>query len=372
MYFKTDMIKELGPRRFHLIAKVKYKGRIYKTERKAFQGAYSRAVSELSRLKIELRTRATKEAEDHARKYVYFSGLMDAFESVGKYPSRMDCCARKLRAEIGGLHIDNLETGMIRYFANLNNQRASGKKKDKNGNWQKSDRLYSNGTKNRILAIARMICRQAYRSGLIPSDPLKLVRPWPERPRNRILTADELGRLRKTISEREPWLLPAFDYSIRIPMRLGDLCSLTTDHLDIFNGVIRHTANKTGAQQVAPLPPDMAGYFKNLPKSQRFLFSRNGGPLGNIAKAWQRCMTAAGITGLRWHDLRHHACTWLANSVGLQTHHLMVIGGWKRREMIEVYHNVQADKTAQDVSGLLTTFFDAQNKKTVELKQQAS
>ena len=72
----------------------------------------------------------------------------------------------------------------------------------------------------------------------------------------------------------------------------------------------------------------------------------------------------AKVHDLRWHDLRHQAATWLANQPDIKTHHIMAIGGWKTRQMVEVYHNLDHEATADEaVNSLLKIKGKKQSKK---------
>jgi integrase len=68
--------------------------------------------------------------------------------------------------------------------------------------------------------------------------------------------------------------------------------------------------------------------------------------------AWRSLTKAAGLRGLRFHDLRHHAITELAESMASdQT--IMSIAGHVSREMLEHYSHVRLAAKRQALEGLL-------------------
>ena len=53
-------------------------------------------------------------------------------------------------------------------------------------------------------------------------------------------------------------------------------------------------------------------------------------------KAWKAALIRADIEDFRWHDLRHTWATW-QRQVGIPTHELQRLGGWRTGAMVERY-----------------------------------
>jgi hypothetical protein len=67
--------------------------------------------------------------------------------------------------------------------------------------------------------------------------------------------------------------------------------------------------------------------------------------------AWRRLTKAAGLSGLRFHDLRHHAITELAESqVSDQT--IMAIAGHVSQKMLARYSHVRSEARRHAVMAL--------------------
>src|SRR6185369_2018388 len=67
--------------------------------------------------------------------------------------------------------------------------------------------------------------------------------------------------------------------------------------------------------------------------------------------AWRSLRKAAGLPGLRFHDLRHHAITELAESQTSDST-IMSIAGHVSREMLEHYSHVRMGAKRQAVEAL--------------------
>jgi hypothetical protein len=118
---------------------------------------------------------------------------------------------------------------------------------------------------------------------------------------------------------------------------------------------------------------ELMDYFTTLPSKTDYLFyrpvpNRKTGKitykkLGDFKRAWLSILSKNNITNCRWHDLRHHSLTELFNNPEFTVRHAMVIGGWKQRSTIEIYHNIDAKRTATELNKLLLKKPEAKNQK---------
>jgi len=74
-------------------------------------------------------------------------------------------------------------------------------------------------------------------------------------------------------------------------------------------------------------------------------------PMKSWRSAWRKLTRAAGLTGLRFHDLRHHCITRLAEA-GVPEQTLMSIAGHVSREMLEHYSHIRMQAKREAVSML--------------------
>src|SRR6266705_4203916 len=76
-------------------------------------------------------------------------------------------------------------------------------------------------------------------------------------------------------------------------------------------------------------------------------------PMSGWRSAWRKIRDAAGLRGLRFHDLRHQAITELAES-GLSDQTIMSIAGHVSRQMLDHYSHIRTDAKRQAVKCLET------------------
>jgi integrase len=69
-------------------------------------------------------------------------------------------------------------------------------------------------------------------------------------------------------------------------------------------------------------------------------------PLGSWKKAWRSLTAKAGLPGLRFHDLRHHAITELAES-GASEQTIKAIAGHVSKRMLDRYSHIHLDAKRQ-------------------------
>jgi integrase len=74
-------------------------------------------------------------------------------------------------------------------------------------------------------------------------------------------------------------------------------------------------------------------------------------PMQSWRTAWRALSTKANLPGLRFHDLRHHCITRLAEA-GTPDHTLMAIAGHVSREMLENYSHIRMEAKRDAVAAL--------------------
>jgi integrase len=74
-------------------------------------------------------------------------------------------------------------------------------------------------------------------------------------------------------------------------------------------------------------------------------------PMQSWRTAWRALTVEAGLPGLRFHDLRHHCITRLAEA-GVPDHTLMAIAGHVSREMLEHYSHIRMEAKRDAVASL--------------------
>ncbi|MGI8731842.1 MAG: tyrosine-type recombinase/integrase [Pyrinomonadaceae bacterium] len=177
-------------------------------------------------------------------------------------------------------------------------------------------------TVNRELSKLRRMLNIAQREGWIRSNPFaqgeSLISNADERKRERILTRDEERRLLEACADtRRLHLRPIIVAAIDTGMRRGEILSLRWRDVDFEAGVITVRAFNTKTmreRQLAMtirLTQELTGIYEQGPKdSTRLVF----GIVDNVKRSFTAARAAAGLTDVRFHDLRHTHATRLVGA----------------------------------------------------------
>jgi integrase len=198
--------------------------------------------------------------------------------------------------------------------------------------------LYSFASKRKILALA--------------SNPARGIEQYPEKGRERYLTADELSRLGDAVREAETAGLPyeideakptakhapkqahrrtkigphaaaAIRLLILTGARLREILHLKWDHVDFERGLLLLADSKTGKKAIVLNAPAL-DILANLPRVGAYVIAGQAAgtdddkPRADLNRPWRAIVTRAGLNGLRIHDLRHtHASVGAGLGLGL-------------------------------------------------------
>jgi integrase len=211
---------------------------------------------------------------------------------------------------------------------------------------------------NMELTIIRQILKLARLWRRVEDD----VRSLPERSRGpgRALTADEESRLWAMASSRPDWQVPYLCgmLAANTTMRSCEIKGLRLMDVDLNARLLNIRRTKTDAG-VRMIPLNTTAHWaltqlvarakrlgSTLPEHYllpRRLATRTYDPTQHQLSwrsAWRRLTKAAGQRGLRFHDLRHHSITRLAEA-GVPEQTLMAIAGHVSRKMLEHYSHIR-------------------------------
>jgi integrase len=175
---------------------------------------------------------------------------------------------------------------------------------------------------NRTHSVVTKMFSMAIRWSWVTVNPAKGVEHNPEVKRKRYLSADELARLIQALAEHPNQQSANI---IRILMMTGarksEVLGMRWDQLDLSTGIWTKlaSATKQKADHTVPLSAPVRMLLNELYaaciKPGEFVFAnaRKDGPRLNIQTNWEKLCKAAGIEGLRIHDLRHSFASQLAS-----------------------------------------------------------
>jgi integrase len=163
----------------------------------------------------------------------------------------------------------------------------------------------------------------AERWGMRPdgSNPCRHVEKFAERKRERMLSAEELGRLGGALADYNgsPYVVAAVKLLVFTGARLSEVLGLRWDWVDFSRGEARLPDSKTGAKTLH-LPPPALAVLSALPRmdgNPHVICGRvEGAALVNLEKPWRQIRKSADLDGVRLHDLRH-AFASVAASAGM-------------------------------------------------------
>ena len=174
---------------------------------------------------------------------------------------------------------------------------------------------------NRTMELIRRIYAVALDWGTLPDgfeNPAQKIKKFPERPRERILSEDELRRLGAALAEEQDiYAKGAITLSLLCGTRIGETLSAEWREFDLEQRLWKipaaHSKNKK--PHTLPLSQAAVDLLVSLPRS----LDDNVFPTKNVRHAWERLRVAAGIPDVRIHDLRRSAASMMVDS-GISLH----------------------------------------------------
>lgn len=192
------------------------------------------------------------------------------------------------------------------------------------------ERLHARITKrapvraNRVHAVLTTMFGLAVRWKMRADNPAKGVKRNQEHGRERYLKPDELARLTKALAEDpNQRVADVFRLLLLTGARRGEVLAAEWDQIDLEAGewVKPHGMVKQARQHRLPLNAPARQLLARLQASSAgspFVFPRRRDGLSpgrdDLKHSWSRICKAAGITGLRIHDLRHSHASHLVSA----------------------------------------------------------
>jgi integrase len=226
--------------------------------------------------------------------------------------------------------------------------------------YQNPEHKRTRATANRYLSTLSQVFEIAVDMGLIDVNPCKGIKRGGETHRfGRALTDDERETLLNAAKQSE-WdrLYLLISMALSTGARLSELMSLTWNDLDVRRAVAKLADTKNGTPRYLPIIPSVLEQIQDLPRpidSGVYLFHSNHSLHVNAYHSfrpyWIRALEVAGITDLRFHDLRHSAASYLTEA-GVPLVTVAEILGHKTMAMVQRYshvHTAQKAKVVEEV-----------------------
>jgi integrase len=195
-------------------------------------------------------------------------------------------------------------------------------------------------TINRELVNLSSALSWAVKKGMLEKKPIFRM-PNPHNERERFITKEEARRLISFCHHRIDLIVQT---ALFTGMRLGEILKMEWSWIDQQNRMINipPTATKTGKGRHVPISDDMQLVLEEARKrkvkrcSYIFHLSGKARPGWTITTRWRSAAAKAGLKGLRFHDLRHTAASWLVMG-GEDLHTVATILGHSSLDMTRRY-----------------------------------
>ena len=201
------------------------------------------------------------------------------------------------------------------------------------------------------------------------------VKMLPEKPKPaRVLTPEEKARLLETAALKPDWQIArcAAVLALHTTMRGCELKGLHWQDVNLFDRILtilRQSTKTDAGARVIPLNRDAVLALAELRERAEKLGAAEPGhyvfaacesgniqpdkPMKGWRTAWRSLTEAAGLKGLRFHDLRHHAITELGERGG-SDRNIMSVAGHVSQDMLEHYSHIRLDAKRRLLESLET------------------
>ena len=206
------------------------------------------------------------------------------------------------------------------------------------------------GTAARTVGLLGGIFSFAVEAGWIKENPVRGVKRFRDRRNERFLDGDELQTLGAALMAAEadgenPYAIAIIRLLILTGARKGEIESLRWSEVDWQYSYLRLSDSKTG-QKLIMLNGAAVQLLKSLPRQNMsdyvFPSSQSDGFYVGAPKVWRRIRNAAGLFGVRLHDLRHSFAS-MAVSSGASLPIVGTLLGHKNSSTTSRYAHLQED-----------------------------
>lgn len=217
----------------------------------------------------------------------------------------------------------------------------------------RDDRLKSvaeSTTKKELNLLSKIIDLAGQEWGIpVAVNPCLTVKRPPEpKGRDRRLEAGEEDALLRECRQSSQELEAITIVAIESAARLGELLKLEWRHINLDKRTAQLLDTKNGEDRSIPLSPRAVNTLSTLKSLPRHIGGRvfyRWAASDSFNKVWVRACARAGINNLKFHDLRHEACSRLADKFHM--HELMKITGHKTAAMLARYYHPRAEELAK-------------------------
>lgn len=165
---------------------------------------------------------------------------------------------------------------------------------------------------NLLRSFLKGVFARAVRWGIVEADPVRDIKPFKTKKRDRYITAEEYAEIRKYAT---PTLQGLMDVAYLTGQRIGDVMGIR--YADISEAGVFVRQQKTGQRVLIAMTPDLEAAIKAARSIHRsvkgltLFHKRDGSPLAytTIYGQWRRACEAAKVENANFHDIRAASAT---------------------------------------------------------------
>jgi integrase len=179
---------------------------------------------------------------------------------------------------------------------------------------------------NRVIAVLSKMFALGIRWNMLDTNPCRSIERHHEPKRKRYLSGEELGRLTRALAAYpDQRTADIFRLLLLTGARRGEVLSMRWGDLELSEGkwVKPGSTTKQKTEHEVPLSAPARQLLSEIRDAQsarskvlgEYVFPGNGDAkhIVSVKRAWKAICKAAGISGLRIHDLRHSHASFLAS-----------------------------------------------------------
>jgi integrase len=210
------------------------------------------------------------------------------------------------------------------------------------------------GAAAQALAVLGVVMSFAVARGLRDDNPVRGVKKPPVQRMERFLSEAEIARLGEALdaeakATNDPYPTAAIRLLLLTGCRRSEIVGLRWEWIDFERAMIFLPDSKTGQKPIylnAPALDVLEKLPRQLGNPHVVCGHRDGGAFVGLHKVWGRVRTAAGLQGVRLHDLRHS----FASIGAAGNNSLLILGkllGHRHAATTERYSHLSADPMRQ-------------------------
>lgn len=197
------------------------------------------------------------------------------------------------------------------------------------------------GTVNKEFIRLRHLLNKAVAWGYLKANPSKGVKLLKEPPaRVKYLVPEQVDRLLEACGRHSMGLWAIVTIAMNTGMRQGEILGLTWADVDLQAKTVTLTKTKNNECRTVPLNTEAEKALSTITRpSDCFTPVFPGWTRAKCTMSFIRACRQAGIADFRFHDLRHHAASWLSMK-GVNQRTIEILCGWKDPRTARRYQHV--------------------------------